>query len=97
MPRKRNAMMVLLGNSEQEAQRLKVLAADTSVLMEIGAADGRGDKARADGKIAEAFAVPALTPICGEDRVEVRDDRAVVEIFGVELGKRREPSKAAPR
>ena len=55
--------------------------------MEIRAVHGRGDKTCADGVIAEAFAVPALALVSGEDRVEICDDRIVVEIVGVELGK----------
>lgn len=53
--------------------------------MEIAAVHGRGDKTRADDVIAEAFAVAALALVSGEDRIEVRDDRTVVEILGVDL------------
>ena len=71
--------MVLLGNSEQEVRRFKVLAAGARVLMKIGAVAGRGDKARADDVITEVFAVPALALVSSEDRRAAGSDKGVGE------------------
>src|SRR6266702_6466191 len=44
-----------------------------------------GDEAGADDELAEALAFGALGGIGGKQRIERRDDRGVVEVFGIEL------------
>src|ERR1017187_2268637 len=53
--------------------------------VEVAAVAGGGDEAGANGEIAEALALLPLGGVGSEDRIERGDERAMLEILGIEL------------